>query len=133
MEDIQTGAGLIWRIEHLLCSGLNRKQFFTITGNFRIAGFQNCNKTVWWVHPSQQPNTHAAACSLPSPMGWGENRREVRRLMDEDNGSLISLIEKAIAAHTSEEIRGILSLLRTSRQVFSCSLKGKESASITIA
>lgn len=86
-EDIQTATGLIWRTEHFLCSGLSRKLFFAITGLVRITSFQNHSKTVLsWHWPAGK---HPHSCLLlPSATVWGENRRKVRRLVDQDDDSL---------------------------------------------
>lgn len=38
------------------------------------------DEQVWWVKPSQQPNTQTSSCSFTSPVGQGENRRKARPL-----------------------------------------------------
>lgn len=83
-----------------------------------------------WVNPSQQPNTHPASHSLPSPEGWGENRRKAKRSVDRDNDNFM---RKAKAAHASKAKRGIHSLLPNSRQVFSNFLESRTSACVMVA
>lgn len=56
-------------------------------------------RQVWWVDPSQQPNTHTAAYSFPPPKVWGENRRKVGIFMNQDKDRRIS---EAKAVHTSK-------------------------------
>ena len=46
-----------------------------------------CEKSKWfldWIDPGQQPHIHLTACSIPSPIGQGENGMEVRRLSYQD-------------------------------------------------
>lgn len=59
------------------CGG--NKLFLTVVSSYTV---RNRKMFLRWVGPSQQPSTHPAAHLLPSPAGWGENRRKVRRLRD---------------------------------------------------
>jgi len=59
---------------------------------------------------------------------WGENRRKLRRLVVQDNDSLIA---KAKAACTSKARTGINSILPVGRKMFSHCLESRASAHIT--
>lgn len=71
---------------------------------------------LWWADPSQQPNTHPAAYSLPSLTRQGKKRRKARGLVHLDNNSLTG---KAKAVVISQAKYGISSLLHISRQMSS--------------
>lgn len=77
---------------------------------------------LWWVDPGQQPSTHTAAHSLPSPAGQGGNRRKARRLVDRDNGGLAG---KAKVVHISKAKRNIHSLLPIGGPIFSYFLESR--------
>lgn len=44
-------------------------------------GKKICLKSPWWYDLVQQPNAHPLSWSVPSPLGWGENRSKARRVM----------------------------------------------------
>lgn len=68
--------------------------------------YQSWAHTSGGIDPDQPPNTHAAIHLCPSHTGWEKKRKRVKRLVDQDNDSLIV---KAKPAHTSKAIRGIYS------------------------
>lgn len=67
---------------------------------------------MWWVDPSEQPNTHSASGVLPSLVDWGENRRKVERLVTRDHDSVIRKAKTAPASETEREIHLPLSIRR---------------------
>lgn len=69
---------------------------------------------------SSQAPTHLLA--LPSPLWWGEHRRKVRRLMDQDKGSLVG---EAKTAHVSRVIKRNLFSLSLQQQMSCTSWKAK--------
>lgn len=83
-----------------------------------------------WVDFGQQPNTQQAPLSLPSPMGWEENRRKARRQIGGGNDNLIG---KAKGVCAGKAKRGIHSLLPIGKQIFSHFLEKRASAHVVVA
>lgn len=83
-----------------------------------------------WVDSGQQPNTQPAPLSLPSPMGWEENRRQARRQIGGGNDNSIGKAEGVCA---DKAIRGIHSLLPIGKQMISHFLEKRASAHAAVA
>lgn len=85
---------------------------------------------LWWVGPSQQPNTQPASCSLPSFTRQGKKWTKARGLVYLDNNHFIG---KAKAVVISQAKCGISSLLCISRHMSNQFLASRASAHAMLA